>query len=109
MGRPRPSRTAPQAEGLGWAGGLRREAGPGLPLALPLEIQPSVETLGIQQACSEGVGRGSLLRGCGPSDSQPPRVGIKACVSYPTFLHLRLRHLHPALWEPGGTGRLVPG
>lgn len=81
MGRPRPPRAAPRAEGWGWAGGFRREAGPGLPLALPLEIQPSVETLGIQQACLEGVVRGGLLRGCGPSNSQPPRAGIKACVS----------------------------
>lgn len=62
MGRPRPSRAAPRAEGSGWAGVLCSKAGPGLLLALPFEIQPSVEeALGIQQACSEGVVRAPSL------------------------------------------------
>lgn len=113
MGRPRPSRAAPQAEGLGWVGGLRRKARPGLPLALPFKIQPSVEeTLGTQQASRKGWCGGPSLGLRPPPIPSPLGWGSQdqsLCV---------LSHLPPPQTAgmgtlpsggAGGTQRLVPG
>lgn len=50
--------------------------GPGLLLALPFKIRPSVEeTLGIQQACSEGVARGAFFGAAAPHTPSPQGRG----------------------------------
>lgn len=79
MGRPRASGAAPQAEGLGWAGGPQRTAAPSLPLALPFGIQLSVEeTLGTQQACLGGVVRGVFFGAVAPHTPSSPGLGSRA-------------------------------
>ena len=52
---------------------------PGLPLALPFEIQPrGEETLGTQQACSEGVVRGAFFGAAAPHTPSSLRWGSRA-------------------------------
>lgn len=87
----RPSRAAPQAEG---------GQGPGSLLALTSKTQPSVETLGIQEACSIGGG-GAFSGAYGLAHSQSLGLRVRASPSRPTFLHLRLW-----AWPPLGMERL---
>lgn len=75
-------------------------------LALPFEIQPSVEeTLVTQQACSEGVVWGAFFGAAAPSYSQPPGVGLsgsKPVHPIPPSSTSDCWHGHPALWGSRG-------
>lgn len=101
MGRPRPLRAAPQAEGSSRAGGSCRKAGPGLLLALPFKIRPRVEvTLGIQQACPEGVVSGGCFGAAAPHTPSPLGQGSQdQSLCIPS--HLPPPQTYPWRWGAG--------